>query len=276
MNVISVVDDDASVRSGTVDLLNSFGFACEAYASAEKYLGSERIAHTSCLILDVNMPGLNGLEAARHIRSVSPNTQILVLTMHESEVAFQAIVDPYARADFFFSFGEQGVNLEEGYLTFPAIPGGLLVRVGKMRAAFGKAAGRFTARKLQKRLKLQKRRWPNTYVRPSAIICYGVPGRSSGPRRQFRQQARQATFFAALFIPSLSGSAASAATFWASAVSSLPCSAVSQFPIRTPIRRTPFTRRIPAASSGLSRPESAASKATLRTAASRRLMVVDA
>src|SRR5213596_4336570 len=60
------------------------------------------------------------------------------LTMHESEAAFQAIVDPYARADFFFSFGEQGVNLEEGYLTFPAIPGGLLVKVGKMRAAFGK------------------------------------------------------------------------------------------------------------------------------------------
>src|SRR5213593_3673827 len=60
------------------------------------------------------------------------------LTMHESEAAFQAIVDPYARADFFFSFGEQGVNLEEGYLTFPAIPGGLLVRAGKMRAAFGK------------------------------------------------------------------------------------------------------------------------------------------
>jgi len=60
------------------------------------------------------------------------------LTMHESEAAFQAIVDPYARADFFFSFGEQGVNLEEGYLTFPAVPGGLLVRAGKMRAAFGK------------------------------------------------------------------------------------------------------------------------------------------
>ncbi len=58
--------------------------------------------------------------------------------MHESEVALQAIVDPYARADFFISFGEQGVNLEEGYLTFPAIPGGLLVKVGKMRAAFGK------------------------------------------------------------------------------------------------------------------------------------------
>jgi hypothetical protein len=60
------------------------------------------------------------------------------LEMHESELAFQAIVDPYARADFFFSFGETGVALEEGYITFPAIPGGLLFRAGKMRAAFGK------------------------------------------------------------------------------------------------------------------------------------------
>jgi hypothetical protein len=60
------------------------------------------------------------------------------LEMHESEASFQAVVDPYARADFFIAFGEEGVNLEEGFVTFPALPGGLLVRVGKMRAAFGK------------------------------------------------------------------------------------------------------------------------------------------
>jgi hypothetical protein len=60
------------------------------------------------------------------------------LEMHESEVGFQAIIDPYARADFFISFGEQGVNLEEGYLTFAALPAGLQMKVGKMRSAFGK------------------------------------------------------------------------------------------------------------------------------------------
>src|SRR5437762_12306460 len=58
--------------------------------------------------------------------------------MHESEAAFQAVVDPYARADFFISFGEEGVNLEEGFLTLTSLPGGLLTKVGKMRAAFGK------------------------------------------------------------------------------------------------------------------------------------------
>lgn len=60
------------------------------------------------------------------------------LEMHESEVALQAILDPYARADFFISFGEHGVDLEEGYLTFPSLPGNLNLRAGKMRAAFGK------------------------------------------------------------------------------------------------------------------------------------------
>jgi hypothetical protein len=60
------------------------------------------------------------------------------LEMHESEASFQAIVDPYARADFFISFGEESVELEEGYLTFPTLPGGLLAKIGKMRAPFGK------------------------------------------------------------------------------------------------------------------------------------------
>ncbi len=60
------------------------------------------------------------------------------LQMHESEASFQAVVDPYARADFFLSFGESGVDLEEGFVTFPTVPGGFLVKVGKMRASFGK------------------------------------------------------------------------------------------------------------------------------------------
>jgi hypothetical protein len=66
------------------------------------------------------------------------NRRIPALEMHESEVGFQEVIDPYARADFFLSFGEHGVDLEEGYLTFTALPAGLQVKVGKMRAAFGR------------------------------------------------------------------------------------------------------------------------------------------
>lgn len=60
------------------------------------------------------------------------------LELPESEVSLQAIVDPYARADFFLSFGEEGVAVEEGFLTFPTLPGGFLMKVGRVRAAFGK------------------------------------------------------------------------------------------------------------------------------------------
>jgi hypothetical protein len=66
------------------------------------------------------------------------NRGVPSLQMHESEVGFQEVIDPYARADFFISFGEHGVDLEEGYLTFTALPAGLQLKVGKMRAAFGR------------------------------------------------------------------------------------------------------------------------------------------
>lgn len=59
--------------------------------------------------------------------------------MNEAEATFQAVVDPYARADFFFAFSPEGVEIEEGYLTFSTLPGGLLAKVGKMKHQFGKA-----------------------------------------------------------------------------------------------------------------------------------------
>ncbi len=61
------------------------------------------------------------------------------LSLAETEASFQAIVDPYARADFFISFTPDGVDVEEGYLTFTSLPAGLLLKVGKMRGQFGKA-----------------------------------------------------------------------------------------------------------------------------------------
>jgi hypothetical protein len=61
-----------------------------------------------------------------------------VLQMHESELGLQAIIDPYARGDFFLTFGESGVGLEEGYITFTALPGGFVAKAGKFRGAFGK------------------------------------------------------------------------------------------------------------------------------------------
>jgi hypothetical protein len=65
-------------------------------------------------------------------------TPVRSFEMHESELGIQAIIDPYARGDFFITFGEQGVSLEEGYITFTSLPAGFVGKIGKMRAAFGK------------------------------------------------------------------------------------------------------------------------------------------
>lgn len=60
------------------------------------------------------------------------------LELSEAEAAFQAIVDPYARADFFLSAGPEGLEIEEGFVTFTSLPSSFLLKVGKMRAQFGK------------------------------------------------------------------------------------------------------------------------------------------
>ncbi len=60
------------------------------------------------------------------------------MQLDEAEASFQAIVDPYARADFFLSASPEGLDIEEGFITFPTLPGGVLMKVGKMKAQFGK------------------------------------------------------------------------------------------------------------------------------------------
>jgi hypothetical protein len=60
------------------------------------------------------------------------------LRLNEAEASFQAIVDPYARADFFLSASPEGLEVEEGFITFTSLPGNLLVKAGKMKAQFGK------------------------------------------------------------------------------------------------------------------------------------------
>lgn len=60
------------------------------------------------------------------------------MTLQESEVSLQAIVDPYARAECFLAIGEEGIEVEEGFVTFPTLPGGFLVKAGMMRANVGR------------------------------------------------------------------------------------------------------------------------------------------
>jgi FixJ family two-component response regulator len=91
--LISVVDDDASVRSATVDLLASSGFVCEAFESAEAYLQSESSHLTSCLILDVRMAGLNGLELQRVLTDQSRGVPIIFITAFPDERMRRQAID---------------------------------------------------------------------------------------------------------------------------------------------------------------------------------------
>ena len=64
-SLVSVVDDDESVRESLPDLLREFGFAVEAFSSAEAFLASDYVGETRCLLLDIAMPGMSGPDLQR-------------------------------------------------------------------------------------------------------------------------------------------------------------------------------------------------------------------
>jgi FixJ family two-component response regulator len=72
--LISIVDDDESAREGTADLIKSMGFIAEAFPHANAFLQSTSIGRTACLIADVRMPGITGIEL--HDRLVGSGTAI--------------------------------------------------------------------------------------------------------------------------------------------------------------------------------------------------------
>src|SRR5258708_37905150 len=107
--------------------------AAASLTTQEPALGGAGVSAAKALNPDISMIG-DFIGSAGH----NPVNSTPSLQMHESELGVQAIIDPYARGDFFLSFGEQGVTLEEGYITLTALPAGLAAKVGKFRGAFGK------------------------------------------------------------------------------------------------------------------------------------------
>src|SRR6266700_7344301 len=83
--IVSIVDDDISVRRSTQRLLRSSGFRAEAFASAEEFLDSKSRAETACLILDLRMPGMNGLELQRRLSQNGHRVPIIFLSAQASE-----------------------------------------------------------------------------------------------------------------------------------------------------------------------------------------------
>ena len=80
--VIAVVDDDPSVRRGLERLIKSFGWKAETFASAQEFLAQPRAEAPSCLVLDLQLPGLSGLDLQKQMAEVGLETPIVFLTGH--------------------------------------------------------------------------------------------------------------------------------------------------------------------------------------------------
>jgi FixJ family two-component response regulator len=83
--LISIVDDDTLARDGIRELVESLGYKAVTFGSAEDFLGSDVITETACLITDLQMPGLNGLELQEALRSQGHRTPIILVTAYPSE-----------------------------------------------------------------------------------------------------------------------------------------------------------------------------------------------
>lgn len=85
-SLISVVDDDESVRESLPDLIKEFGFAAHAFTSAEEFLASDSVNRTRCLVLDIAMPGMSGLDLQRALKDRSLQIPIVFITAQKDEV----------------------------------------------------------------------------------------------------------------------------------------------------------------------------------------------
>ena len=83
--VVVVVDDDESVRESLPDLLKEFGFTVLAFSSAVEFLASDSVARTNCLVLDVVMPGMSGLDLQKELKSRGYKIPIIFITAQRDE-----------------------------------------------------------------------------------------------------------------------------------------------------------------------------------------------
>ena len=83
--VIGIVDDDESVRDSISSLLRSAGYKTESFESAEAYLNSDRASEPNCLLLDVRMPGLSGLQLQSELNHQKVSIPVIFVTAHPDE-----------------------------------------------------------------------------------------------------------------------------------------------------------------------------------------------
>jgi len=103
---VSIVDDDESVRESLPDLLREFGFAAQAFSSAEEFLTSDSAAKTTCLILDIAMPGMSGPDLQQELRRRQREIPIVFITAKGDETVRSKLIGQGAVECLFKPFSE--------------------------------------------------------------------------------------------------------------------------------------------------------------------------
>jgi FixJ family two-component response regulator len=104
--LISIVDDDEALRNSLDDLIRSIGFRTERFPSAEAFLSSNHARDSACLILDVRMPGMNGLDLQRQIIAAHRQIPIIFITSHADDDARNRALEAGAVAFLYKPFRE--------------------------------------------------------------------------------------------------------------------------------------------------------------------------
>jgi len=105
--LISIVDDDDSLRNSLDNLIRSVGFRAQGFPSAEAFLSSNQVHDTACLILDVRLPGMNGLELQRKIVAANWRIPVIFITSHADGDARARALEAGAVAYLYKPFREE-------------------------------------------------------------------------------------------------------------------------------------------------------------------------
>jgi len=108
--LVSVVDDDQSVRESLPDLLSTLGYRSEAYTSAEEFLASGRAVETACLILDVAMPGMTGPQLYRELTRLGRSVPTIFITAHKDEAVKPGLIRQGAVDCLFKPFSDSALQ----------------------------------------------------------------------------------------------------------------------------------------------------------------------
>ena len=109
-SLVSVVDDDESVREALPDLLREFGFAVQAFSSAEEFLASDCVCRTGCLILDIAMPGMSGPDLQRELKIRRQEIPIVFITAHRDETVRPRLLEQGAVECLFKPFSDTALR----------------------------------------------------------------------------------------------------------------------------------------------------------------------